>query len=59
MQEAMLYANWPINVLRYDKFKIERDVQGKLLFRGPRWEVGGICKGFNLVLIPVWLLGVV
>jgi len=36
MQEAMMFANWPIEVLQYDRFRIEKSASGALLFRGPR-----------------------
>ena len=45
MQEAMMYAPWPITVLQHDKFKREWDDKGKLVFRGPRCGVWNVDLG--------------
>jgi hypothetical protein len=36
MQEALLWQDWPDSVLKYERFREERDESGALVFRGPR-----------------------
>jgi len=50
-QEALMYANWPEAVLKHDKFREERAVDGALLFRGPRLKMG-ICEGSPKSVLP-------
>ena len=51
MQEAMMYAEWPENILKYEKFKVEHGSTGQLLFRGPRLKMG-VCEGQPKTIAP-------